>query len=156
MIGQPARADVQIGSRENIAAPAGQIGGAEVIVFGQRFPHRRRQRSFFDQIGRAGKLFLYAVSRGDFVGQKLKAGKLLVGLPDFFLQILIALTQHLRFMLQRIVISHLQRHARITAGDTEHSQHQQSHHTKRAVDGTMRNVMRCRRPWSECARTTIK
>src|SRR5579863_5814442 len=83
---------------------AREIGSAEVIIFGDGLRKGRYELAFGGDVDWPLQLLLNSVSNGNFVGQQLERGKLLVGLVYHSLQVLISDAQFFRLPAQGIVV----------------------------------------------------
>ncbi len=132
--------NIYIRAGENGTATACEIRGLKIVVFLESIVHGGNQRSFADQIGRTGDLVANPVSRRDFFGEDRKAGKLLIGLLNLFLQGIVTMPQQFSLALERIVIGNFEGHSGIASGHAEQAQHDKAENSERAVKKSMRHV----------------
>jgi hypothetical protein len=71
---------------------------------------------------------------------------LFVGLLDLPLQVIVTLPQHLRFLLQGVVISHFPNHSGVTSHDAEKHQKGNTEAAQCGVDEPVRNVYSLKAP----------
>ena len=82
----------------------------------------------------------FAVAPAVAQNQNLEAGKLLVGLPNLLLEVIVTVAQQIGFALQGIVVGNLQGHSRVAASHAEEAEHDKTEHAERTVKKTMRHV----------------